>query len=65
MTENAGLWEPPDGWNYKTMRHVSHECGWTYAHPDWDVGGFTLKVQQHAADCPWPDIPPPVETVSD
>jgi len=63
--ENAGPWEPPEGWHHRTLRHAAHACGWTCAHPDDDVGGYTAMWQQHAATCPWPELPEVPETVSD
>lgn len=63
--ENAGEWAPPEGWHHRTLRHASHACGWTCAHPAADVGGYTAACEAHAKACPWPDEPELVETVSD
>lgn len=65
MSENAGLWQPPEGWTYGHFRRASHVCGWTYAHPADDVGGFHAHIADHAAVCPFPELPELVETASD
>ena len=65
MPENSGPWVAPEGWSYRTMRHASHACGWTYAHPDMDVGGFHSHITAHKAVCPYPELPELVETASD
>ncbi len=63
--ENAGVWEPPSGWDFKTLRHATHVCGWSHWHPAWDAGTFRAACEGHAATCPWPEPPELVETVSD
>ena len=63
--ENAGVWEPPEGWRFRTLRHASHECGWSHSHPAWDAGTFRQHCEDHAKVCPWPEPPELVETVSD
>lgn len=63
--ENAGLWEPPEGWTHTTKRHVTHACGWSLFWPAEDVGGYESQWRKHARTCRWPDEPELVETVSD
>ena len=63
--ENAGLWEPPEGWTHSTKRHATHDCGFSLFWPAEDAGGYRAQVEAHAAACPWPDQPELVETVSD
>lgn len=63
--ENAGEWEPDEGWTHTTKRHATHACGWSLFWPALDAGGYQQQVRNHAAWCPWPEQPPPIETVSD
>ena len=63
--ENAGEWEPPEGWVFRLQRHAAHACGWTAVTPWSDTPRFQAEVDAHAETCPYPDLPEPVETVSD
>jgi len=47
--ENAGVWEPPEGWDFKTLRHATHLCGWSHWHPAWDAGAFPIREPQISA----------------
>jgi hypothetical protein len=58
-------WLPPTGWAFTLKRHAAHECGWTCVVPWAETGRFHAEVDAHTSACAWPDIPPPVETVSD
>lgn len=63
--ENWRTWEPPPGVTVGTVKRAAHECGWTMQHPFEDPAGFTHRLNEHLAVCPWPDMPEPTETVSD
>lgn len=63
--ENAGDFRADPGDHYGHRLHYAHDCGFTLLH-DWnDAPGFQAKVANHKAWCVWPDLPEPVETVSD
>lgn len=60
--ENAGIFEPPEGWSYSLKRHASHACGATFVAP-WDnPARLQWEVEQHRQACSWPEPPEPVET---
>lgn len=63
--ERVEPWTPPVDWSFRRMFHAAHACGWTLSHTDKDPSGFHERCDAHAAECPWPDEPPLVETVSD
>lgn len=63
--ENAGEYEPPDGWRFSLIRRAAHECGWVCTVPWDDPAGYQAEVWSHGQECPWPDMPEVVETVSD
>ena len=60
--ENAVVWAAPAGWSFRRKLHAAHECGWVHAHPDSDPAGHIAACEAHAAECPWPDMPPPTDT---
>lgn len=60
--ERGGLWQPEPGWTHSTKRHAVHACGWSCTHRAEDVGAHRAAIDAHAAVCPWPEHPEPVDT---